>query len=641
MSNEEKFRRSAYLEEHRSDPVKWNIWGEEAFEISKKENKPLFITIGYSTCHWCHVMQNESFRNEKISKFLNENYIPIVVDREERPDVDSFYMEISQIMNGNGGWPLNVIALPDRRPFQVFTYMPPFGSQGNPGLSDLLNTISEIWKSERGRITDAADQISSIALAPDKPIPGEINIEETVETVQSLYDRTNGGFGTSPKFPNFPYLIFLMNYMRLKNNKSLSYIVQKTLKNIRNGGIYDQVGHGLHRYSTDSEWKIPHFEKMLYDQAMAIFAFTQFFRLIGEEDFLDVSKEIIEFVDRDMKTEDGFYAAGLDADFNGMEGEYYTWSDEEIKNNLQASDGRVLEQNYYLERDLENRKVLRRRETVNASRERAELLKDTNKKLLELRSAKGNLKKDDKAILSWNSMLLSSMLQFSKSSSGEFSEEVIKIGNEIMISFSTDGKVYRTIRNGIKGVDGMLEDYAYYSNLMVDLYEFTFDERYLREAIKILGMIREKFFDTERGGFYSVENIKDKPVRRGKERLDIIYPSGESVLYVVLEKMYLLTSSDAYREMSDSILHSRLNDIVRNPLSSIFLLSFIMFRGKMKKIEIPANLRSAALKALGDKDYPEVVLSKGKNSIEVCDDKACQFHGKAIEEMIEYLNGNI
>lgn len=641
MNKIKEFERSPYLEDHRNDPVKWNVWGKEIFEISKKEDRPLFITIGYSTCHWCHVMQNESFMNSDISRLLNEKYIPVVVDREERPDVDSFYMETSQIMNGSGGWPLNVLALPDGRPFQVFTYLPQSGSRENPGLLEILTTISEIWQKERGRIMDAADQISSVLLAPDKSMEGEIDIDETARVLQSLYDRVNGGFGTSPKFPNFPYLMFLMNYMRLKNNKNFTYIVQKTLKNIRNGGIYDQVGYGIHRYSTDPEWKVPHFEKMLYDQAMAILAFTQFYRLTGDKEYLGVAREIINFVNSEMMTENGFYASGLDADFNGKEGEYYTWKEEEIKEKLGKEDVETVEQNYYYERDYEGRIVFRRREIVNVSAERAESLMKVNKKLLDIRNKRGEVKKDDKAILSWNSMLLSSMVQFSKSASGEFREDIVKMGDRIMKAFLDQGKVYRTIRKNITGIEGMLEDYAYYSNLMIDLYELTFDRKYLKEAVRILEMVGERFFDSERGGFFATENTQDKPVRRGKERLDIIYPSGESILYSVLEKVYLLTGSETYSQMADSILHSRHNDIVRNPLSSIFLLSCAMFRDKVKRVEIPENLRENALKDLNKRNYPDIVLYEGESEVQVCDDKSCRFHGKELKDAVEYLDKGV
>ncbi len=638
MNKEENFNRSPYLEDHKTDPVKWNVWGDDLFEKSRKEDKPLFITIGYSTCHWCHVMQRESFRDEEVSKILNEDYIPVVVDREESPDVDSFYMNVSQVMNRSGGWPLNVIAMPDGRPFQVFTYLPARDSDSNGGMVGILNAISQIWKNERGRIIEATDQVSSIILSPDKEMEGEIRFEDSVETLQSMYDRKNGGFGEAPKFPNFPYLLFLMNYMHIKRTKNLSYILEKTLKNMRNGGIYDQVGHGLHRYSTDSEWKLPHFEKMLYDQALAIQTFTQFYRFTGDNGFLEVAGEIFDFADREMRNSDGFYASGLDADFNGNEGEYYTWSEKELEENFDLQTRKRIEESYYFDRDAENRIVFRRRELFNVSKEKIKTLRELNLVILEARNKRGIPKKDDKAILSWNCMLLSAELAFSMSSSKRHFKEIIETSRKVIELFSKGDSLYRTVRNGRKGVDGLLEDYAYYSALMLDLYEYTGDNKFLSEAIEKINSAREKFFDTKDGGFFTSGEGMYKSISRNKDRLDIIYPSGESIMYAVLEKLYMATGVEEYRDLSESILHSRRNEMIRNPLSSVYLLSALFFRGKQKKIETPEIFREQFLSYLGKTFLPEVLLIPGIDNIQVCDDKSCQFTGKEINDALEFIS---
>ncbi|MEM3246727.1 MAG: DUF255 domain-containing protein, partial [Thermoplasmatales archaeon] len=402
MKNED-FERSPYLASHKSDPVAWNIWSEELFKVAKEKDKPIFITIGYSTCHWCHVMQEESFRDRDIANILNTEYIPVVVDREERPDVDSFYMNVSQLMNGNGGWPLNVIAMPDGRPFQVFTYIPPRDS-GEMGLLGLLRAISEIWKNERGRIIDAADQVSSILLIRNKGDAGEIDFDSVAETLRGMYDRSNGGFGSAPKFPNFTYLMYLINYMDYKGNKNLSYLVEKTLMAIRNGGIYDQVGYGIHRYSTDSEWKIPHFEKMLYDQAMALETYTSFYRFSGDKKYLKVAGEIEEFVEREM-TRDGLLISGLDADFNGEEGLFYTWTQDELLS-FGNKEYDMINRCYYFEKLPSGRIVLRRREVV------PEFIDNVNEMLRNRRAERGNVRTDDKFILSWNAMYLNSLIHY-------------------------------------------------------------------------------------------------------------------------------------------------------------------------------------------------------------------------------------
>ena len=637
MKSEENFERSPYLEEHKSDPVKWNIWSESLFEMAKKVDKPLFITIGYSTCHWCHVIQKESFRDEEISRIINENYIPVVVDREERPDIDSFYMHVSQIMNGSGGWPLNVIAMPDGRPFQVFTYLPARETGGNGGMEGILKAISDIWKSERGRIIEAADQVSSITLVPEKEVEGEIRFEDSLEILQNMYDRKNGGFGDQPKFPNFPYVLFLMKYMHSKKIKNLSYLVEKTLRNMRNGGIYDQVGYGLHRYSTDSEWKIPHFEKMLYDQAMAIEAYTQYYRFSGDNSFLEVAGEIVEFVNREMKNTDGFYDSGLDADFEGNEGYYYTWTDDELKEEFDEETRKKIEESYYFDRDMENRIVLRRRELFNVSRDKVKSLKELNGIILKVRNERGTPKKDDKAILAWNAMLLSSMLSYSITMQMKGIDEIVDTSRRLMKSFSSGSKLYRTVRKGSKGVEALLEDYAYYISLMLDLYEATGEKEFLSEALEKMNKVNEKFLDKMEGGFYSSPEGELKTIMRNKDRLDIIYPSGESVLYDVLERLFLITGAEEFREFADSIFHSRRNEMLRNPLSSVYLLSSLVSKGKEMKIEIPDKLRKDLLSEIGRRYIPNVLVVPGSESIQICDDKSCKFKGNDLKEAIDFI----
>ena len=637
MKSEENFERSPYLEEHKSDPVKWNIWSDSLFEMAKKVDKPLFITIGYSTCHWCHVIQKESFRDEEISRIINENYIPVVVDREERPDIDSFYMHVSQIMNGSGGWPLNVIAMPDGRPFQVFTYLPARETGGNGGMEGILKAISDIWKSERGRIIEAADQVSSITLVPEKEVEGEIRFEDSLEILQSMYDRKNGGFGDQPKFPNFPYILFLMKYMHSKKIRNLSYLVEKTLRNMRNGGIYDQVGYGLHRYSTDSEWKIPHFEKMLYDQAMAIEAYTQYYRFSGDASFLEVAGEIVEFVNREMKNTDGFYDSGLDADFEGNEGYYYTWTDEEMREKFDDETRKRIEESYYFDRDMENRIILRRRELFNVSRDKVKALKELNGIILKVRNERGTPKKDDKAILAWNAMLLSSMLSYSITMQMKGIDEIVDTSRRLMKSFSSGSKLYRTVRKGSKGVEALLEDYAYYLSLMLDLYEATGEKEFLSEALEKMNKVNERFLDKMEGGFYSSPEGELKTITRNKDRLDIIYPSGESVLYDVLERLFLITGAEEFREFADSIFHSRRNEMLRNPLSSVYLLSSLVSKGKEMKIEIPDKLRKDLLSEIGRRYIPNVLVVPGSEFIQICDDKSCKFKGNDLKEAIDFI----
>ncbi|MEM0138476.1 MAG: thioredoxin domain-containing protein [Thermoplasmatales archaeon] len=626
MRNED-FERSTYLASHRSDPVAWNIWSEELFKVAKEKDKPIFITIGYSTCHWCHVMQEESFRDREIANILNTEYIPVVVDREERPDVDSFYMNVSQLMNGNGGWPLNVIAMPDGRPFQVFTYIPPRDS-GEMGLLGLLRAISEIWKNERGRIIEAVDQVSSILLLKDRGDPGEIDFDAIADTLRGMYDRSNGGFGREPKFPNFTYLMYLMNYMDCRGNKNLSFLVEKTLRAIRNGGIYDQVGYGIHRYSTDSEWKIPHFEKMLYDQAMALETYTSFYRFSGDKKYLKVAGEIEEFVEREM-TRDGLLISGLDADFNGEEGLFYMWTQEELLS-FGNREYDMINRCYYFEELPSGRIVLRRRETV------PEFIDNVNEMLRKRRAERGNLRMDDKFILSWNAMYLNSLIDYYVTAGVELAT-IKRSVFKLLSAFSSDDTLYRTVRKGIKGVRALLEDYAYLCNLLISIFEFTGEGQFLAAAVKYLDQARAFFLDEREGGFFSSYDSGDRPVLRGRDRLDIVYPSGESTLFIVLEKMYILTGDQRYKDMSNSIVHSRRPEAVLNPLSSISFITYLLLSQRLLRIGIPTERIGEFLSNYSKVYSVTDVLSPGGQKIEICNPTTCMFETESVSEALEYI----
>jgi len=627
--NHDSFLRSPYLESHRSDLVAWNLWSEDTLKKAREVDKPLFITIGYSTCHWCHVMQEESFRNPEISDILNREYVPVVVDREERPDVDSFYMNVSQYINGSGGWPLNVIAMPDGRPFQIFTYLPPVDS-GGAGLLSILRAISEIWRNERGRIIEAVDQISPIILPSGKQAEGEIDFNYPLEMIKGMYDRKNGGFGDQPKFPNFPYILFLMSYMESKGLKTYSFMIEKTLKSIRNGGIFDQVGGGVHRYSTDSEWKIPHFEKMLYDQAMALETYTNLYRFTSDPYYLKVADEIASFVQRDMSN-GSLYVSGIDADFNGEEGLFYTWEEDEF-NSFTEEEREKIKRCYYFEKDSSNRIVLRRRETV------PEFENEINNLLLQARKRKGFPRRDDKAILSWNAMYIYSLLSFTISAHGD-REKVIDDVRTLDSSYSPGGKMYRTLRNGNPGVVALLEDYAYLSRALLFAFEISGDGDLLAKATSRIEETISLFFDTKDGGFFSAVDSEDKPVIRGKERLDLIYPSGESIMFLVLEKMYILTGDRRYRELSNSIIHSRKGEIVMNPLSSIALLSFLLSSNRLLRVELPSTRRQEFLELFSGTFMDNAVIAPGEGKIAICSDKVCILETDDPHEAVKFIKG--
>ncbi|HKJ96495.1 MAG TPA: thioredoxin domain-containing protein, partial [Thermoplasmataceae archaeon] len=335
--------KSPYLLQHAHNPVDWHPWSEEAFEKARKEDKPVFLSIGYSTCHWCHVMERESFEDEGVAKVLNEVFVCIKVDREERPDLDSTYMIVSQMMTGSGGWPLNIIMTPEKKPIFALTYIPKESRHGQMGLVELAKGINDLWKESRNDLETKADEVIGNMKKVVREQSGDIVNEETLnrvyDSLKANFDRDNGGFGVAPKFPSPHNLLFLMRHFKRHGESESLEMVEKTLLRMRMGGVYDQIGFGFHRYSTDSGWFLPHFEKMIYDQALLMLAYTDAFVLTGNDFYKHVSDEILEFVKREMLSPEGGVYTAIDADSENEEGKYYTWKWEEIMSALGNDDG--------------------------------------------------------------------------------------------------------------------------------------------------------------------------------------------------------------------------------------------------------------------------------------------------------------
>ena len=410
---------SPYLLQHKNNPVDWYPWGDEAFQKATELNRPIFLSIGYSTCHWCHVMEDESFEDEQVAQLLNDNFISIKVDREERPEIDHLYMTVCQAMTGKGGWPLTIIMTPDKYPFFAGTYFPKKGRMGRPGMIELLPAIADAWVNKKGELIQSANQIKKYLIdSNNKEIGDQLNqtiLTNTNSQFINRYDKTHGGFGVKPKFPSPHNLIYLLRYHNMSGDKTSLLMVEKTLQEMRLGGIFDHVGFGFHRYSTDREWILPHFEKMLYDQAMLTLAYTEAYQITNNQLYKDTAEEILHYVKRDMTDKRGGFYSAEDADSEGEEGLFYLWTIEEIKNILNNEESELLINTYGL--DLEGnykdeatgkkteKNILYLKESISNAKSKNRL-NDITKKLYLAREKKIHPLKDDKILTDWNGLMI-------------------------------------------------------------------------------------------------------------------------------------------------------------------------------------------------------------------------------------------
>ncbi len=631
--NSQLFARSPYLESHHRDKIEWNVWSEETLKRAEIEDKPLFISIGYYSCHWCHVMQELCFNDSDIAKLLNDNFINIIVDREERPDIDDFYMRASQIINGSGGWPLNVVALPNGKPFYITTFMPPRSSDNQLGLYDTLESLNKIWKEERGRIIEASDEILLILLRKPGEDKQTFSYQEINDMLYNIYDRRYGGFGSSPKFPNFTYIQFLMAYDRyVKKNVNLSK-VERTLRSILNGGIYDQIGGGLHRYSTDEKWQIPHFEKMLYDQGMLLETVVQFTATYGNKFILNEAKRLIDFLFREMN-KDGLFLSAIDSDFNGEEGYYYLWGSNEIREIL-GENGTLFLRNFF-DFIVYNNKIILRKKYIDVSPEDEIMIKDFLDKLRKEREKRGEINKDDKIILSWNALVLIGMIHYSYFDNS-YMEKIEKAIGIIENKFVNGNSILRTYRGEQKGVDGQLEDYAYLSLLFLEMYCYTIEEKYLNSAIEIAMIINEKFRDEKNGGFFKVPKNFNSPLTRAKEEYDTVMPSGISILYNLLSKLAVLTGIQEMNEMAFSLKNFMKNSIQINPIAHTSLISYYMDSEHTLRLEMDNNSTSIFKEKRNGLPYQFLYLPKVSENFNICNFNSCIANFRDLDSMLEYI----
>jgi uncharacterized protein YyaL (SSP411 family) len=606
---------SPYLLQHAHNPVDWYPWSKEAFEIAKKLDKPIFLSIGYSTCHWCHVMERESFENEHIAKIMNEHFVCIKVDREQRPDVDDVYMAAVQMMTGSGGWPLSVFLAPDGKPFYGGTYFPPKDIYGRPGFGRLLLAISDAWKNKRGQLLESAGKISetlqdlSEQAGKEKLSPGVLN--KAYLSLKQTFDHTNGGFGGAPKFPQPSYLSFLLRYWyRTKDNDALT-MVEATLDALAKGGIYDHLGGGFHRYATDSHWLVPHFEKMLYDQALISSVYGQAYQVTGEEDYAKVVREIFDYILRDMTDSDGGFYSAEDADSEGKEGLFYVWEPGEIKKLLGTKNAEIFNEYYGVtdEGNFENGKSILN--ITKSIEEVAKVLKQNPKaiesiltqarlELLAHRSKRIRPHLDDKVIAGWNGLMISS-LAYGGAVLGEnkYISAAEKAAAFVLTTLRYNGRLKRYYRDGKIIQPGFLDDYAFMIMALLDLYEATFDARWLAEAKELAEQMMELFVDRDSGGFYITGNDSERLIVRTKPGYDGAVPSGNSIAALALLKLGLLTSDKRFTDGAEGVLNTFSSQLRQSPASLTEMLSAFDFSsGPTREIVIAAEANRADTKEM-------------------------------------------
>ena len=614
--------KSPYLLQHASNPVDWHPWGEEAFEIARREDKPIFLSIGYSTCHWCHVMERESFEQEDVARILNQHFVPVKVDREERPDVDQIYMTVCQALTGSGGWPLTVILTPDRRPFFAGTYFPPEARFGRPGLKEILYQIVSAWEQQRDRVAETAERIVSEIQPHFAGSPGGALGAETLrlgfDQLASRFDEPYGGFGT-PKFPSPHILTFLLRYWLRGGEPRALEMVETTLQAMRRGGIYDHVGFGFHRYSTDREWLVPHFEKMLYDQALLMIAYVEAYQATGNPLYGAVAKEIAAYVLRDMTSPEGAFYSAEDADSEGEEGKFYLWRRSEIETILGAEEAALYCHAYQIEAEgnwrdeatgrvpgtniphLDEDPAAIAAEVGIEPVELARRLEAARQRLFAARERRVHPHKDDKILTSWNGLMIAALAKaaqaFSEPSYAKAAERAVVFLSAKLVR--EDGRLLARFRDGEAAHPAYLDDYAFLAWGLLELYEATFAARHLDAALRLIREIERLFRDPQAGGYFFTGEDGEALLARAKEIYDGAAPSGNSVAALVLLRLGRVTGDPALEERAAAIFRAFSGTAAKSPTAHAQLLGALDFAlGPTREIVIAGEKSDPEARAM-------------------------------------------
>ena len=578
---------SPYLLQHAHNPVNWYGWDSDALQKAKDENKPIFLSVGYSACHWCHVMAHESFENNDVAEFMNKHFVNIKVDREERPDIDDIYQKVCQIATGQGGWPLSIFLTPDQKPFYAGTYFPVLDSYGRPGFGSICRQLAQAWNEKPKDVEKSAESFIDALNKTEKiTIPTKLEralLDEAAMNLFQLGDSTYGGFGSAPKFPNAANISFLFRYAKMANLPEFTDFALKTLNKMARGGIFDQIGGGFHRYSTDSKWLVPHFEKMLYDNALIPVNYCEAYQITKDPLYLNVVEKTLDFVLREMTSSEGGFYSTYDADSEGVEGKFYVWTKREIKEILgkdadlfclyfDVTDGGNWEGNNILCNNL-NPSNIAFNFGISES-EVHQIITSCSEKLLNTRSKRISPGLDDKILVSWNSLMITAFTKgYRVTNDIRYLDAAKKCISFIEKNLFVDGNLLRTFKKNTAKINGYLEDYSYFINALLDMFEIKPDSKYIESALKLGHHLIDHFWDSDNNSFFMTSDNHEKLIIRPKSNYDLSLPSGNSVSSFVCLRLYHFSQEQVFLDIAKKIMESQAQIAAENPFGFGYLLN--------------------------------------------------------------------
>ena len=675
--------KSPYLLQHAYNPVNWHPWNKEALQRARVEDKPIFLSIGYSTCHWCHVMARESFESEPTASILNENFICIKVDREERPDLDEIYMKAVQMMTGTGGWPLSVFLTPDKKPFYGGTYFPPKPVHDLPAFNDILQAIVSNWRNNREQLLASSEDITELLKKSymQKPHSGEVSVDLLDNLYEQLvlqFDPNYGGFGADvatgsvkrPKFPLPCYLSFLLRYHHRTGEKTALTIVTQTLHAMARGGIFDQLGGGFHRYSTDRYWLVPHFEKMLYDNALLSRVYLEAYQITGDPIFERIAKETLDWVLREMTDPDGGFYSAIDADSEGVEGTFYVWSPDEIRLVLGPGRGDAICRYFGVtpQGNFEGGKSVLHRAEPSGALEREDTIREAKEELLLARNKRIRPATDDKVLTGWNGLVIRAFVTgYQVLHEKRFLEAATSSARFILKNLVKDGQICRRYRDSEATIPGTLEDYTFFIAALLDLYEASFNSEWLREAFRLNDAMIELFLDDTNGGFFFNRHGETEILTSIKEAYDGPVPSGNSIAAENLLRIGALADDEDMPRCARDIFLAFGTQLEESPLAHTQMLSAVdLYLNSLMQIVIVGDdieetkefvdeinrhflpdkvIAFAGNRAFGEVDPGLVPMTRGRVAIQgkptvyICENYACRAPITELEDLGQVLSG--